>query len=205
MNLLLRVLSAIILLPGVLWLFHQSHWPLITLLGVIWILSLIEYARMIKTPNSIMLIGGIYITAGIASLYFLREKAGFEAILLVFIATWSSDTFAYFTGRAVGKHPMAPSISPKKTWEGFIGGAIGCVLVPVLLRDLLLPLSLTDVLWVSIPCIVLAPLGDLIESKVKRVYGVKDSGKLLPGHGGILDRIDALLLTAPWAYIYFCL
>ena len=144
-----------------------------------------------------------YMTLGLLCLYLLREKAGFEWVLLVLIATFSNDTFAYFTGRFFGKHLLAPSISPKKTWEGFLGGALGSVLMPFVLRDFLGAFNTQEILWVCVPCIFLAPTGDLIESKIKRLYGVKDSGKLLPGHGGFLDRIDALLLTMPWAWLYF--
>lgn len=199
MNLLKRVLSAVILLPGVLWLFYVSGWPLLCLLALVLGLCFYEYVKMTKGE----IFGLIYITLGVSSLYFLREQAGFSAVLLILIATWSSDTFAYFAGRLFGKHLLCPNISPKKTWEGFVAGALGCILMPLALHHFLMPLSTKDLLWVSIPCIVLAPAGDLIESKIKRLYGVKDSGNLIPGHGGILDRIDALLLTAPWALVYF--
>lgn len=202
MNLLLRILSAAILLPGVLWLIYLGTWPLGLMVGVVGVLCFYEYYKMSQGKD---VLGYIYISIGLASLYLLREKAGFEWILLVLIATWSNDTFAYFAGRLFGKHKMAPKISAKKTWEGFAGGAIGTVLMPFFLRSFLGELSINDILWVCTPCIILAPMGDLVESKIKRLYSVKDSGNLLPGHGGFLDRIDALLITLPWTLLYFAL
>ncbi len=207
MNLLLRVLSAVILLPGVLWVIYLGGWPLGLLVGVVGVLCFHEY-RAFPSPlggeeSGVRFLGYLYISIGLASLFFLRQLAGFDWVLLVLMATWCNDTFAYFAGRAFGKHKMAPKISEKKTWEGFAGGAFGTLLMPFVLRSFLGDISTADVLWVCIPCIFLAPAGDLIESKVKRLYGVKDSGNLLPGHGGFLDRIDALLLTVPWALVYF--
>lgn len=207
MNLLLRLASAMVLLPGVLWIFYQGGWPLGIMTGIVGGLCFYEYYSMASSlrPRAAGVAGFIYITIGLSSLYFLRQLAGFEWVLLILICTWMNDTFAYFAGRTFGKHKMAPKISEKKTWEGFIGGAIGTVLMPFVLRSLLGSISTSDILYVAIPCIILAPAGDLIESKVKRIYGVKDSGTLLPGHGGFLDRIDALLLTVPWALAYFML
>ena len=205
MNLLLRLLSAIIILPGFLWLFYKNGWGLLVLIIGMLGFSLAEFWKMVRKKPSyaLAILGTLYITAGISSLYLLRLHVSFSAVLLVLIATWSSDTFAYFAGRAFGKHKLAPSISPQKTWEGVLGGTLGAVLMPFVLQDFLTPLGAQDFLWVSLPCAILAPAGDLIESWVKRLCKVKDSGALLPGHGGVLDRIDALLLTAPWAYLYF--
>ena len=211
MNLLLRVLTAMVLLPAALWILYLGSWVFGWGVGLVTVICYYEYFCM--SPFEKGELRGIffrfgsliYITLGLLSLYLLREQAGFEWVLLVLIATWSGDTFAYFTGRLIGKHLLAPRISPKKTWEGFVGGAIGTVLMPLVLRNFLSTLSTQEILWVCIPCIFLAPAGDLIESKIKRLYGVKDSGNLLPGHGGFLDRIDALLLTAPWALLYFVL
>jgi len=129
----------------------------------------------------------------------LREGAGWQWVVLLFVVTWANDTLAYFTGRFLGKHPLAPRISPKKTWEGFWGGAAGSVVGALVVKALFLPrLSIPAAVLVGAGAAVLGPLGDLSESMLKRAAGVKDSGKLLPGHGGLLDRIDAVLLVAPW-------
>ncbi len=116
----------------------------------------------------------------------------------VFLLVWAADTLAYYVGRSWGRRPLFPAVSPKKTWEGLIGGVTGAVLVAVLLKMLVLQ-EIPWALWGVFAVIagLLAPLGDLAESRMKRSVGVKDSGSLLPGHGGMLDRVDALIITAP--------
>jgi phosphatidate cytidylyltransferase len=124
-------------------------------------------------------------------------------ILLLFALaiTWAADTTAYFVGRAIGKHPLAPHISPKKTWEGSFGGLIGSLLVAWLFhRWLAFPLP--HLFAMATIGNIAGQMGDLLESACKRSAGVKDSGGLLPGHGGVLDRIDALILCFPVIYYY---
>lgn len=129
--------------------------------------------------------------------------SGAAWLLLVLASTFGADTGAYITGRAIGKHKLAPHVSPGKTIEGLIGG-IGLSIVAALVCRLLIPGDLTkaDCLWVGFAVGLIGPLGDLSESMLKRSVGVKDSGNLIPGHGGLLDRIDALLFTAPFVYYY---
>jgi phosphatidate cytidylyltransferase len=124
-------------------------------------------------------------------------------VIMAFVVTWANDTAAYFTGHAVGRHKLLERISPKKTWEGFVGGIGGSVLGALVVRWLLLPdvLGIGTAVVVGLGASVLGPLGDLAESMVKRAAGVKDSGRTIPGHGGLLDRIDALLFVAPWIYV----
>jgi phosphatidate cytidylyltransferase len=122
-------------------------------------------------------------------------------VLLAYAATWGNDTLAYFAGRALGRHQLYPRISPKKTWEGFAGGVLGSVLGALVVRFYFLPhLSAETCVILGLGASLLGPAGDLCESMLKRAAGVKDSGKLLPGHGGLLDRIDALLFVVPWVY-----
>jgi phosphatidate cytidylyltransferase len=129
----------------------------------------------------------------------VREDAGWQWVVLLFVVTWANDTFAYFTGRFLGRRPLAPRISPKKTWEGFWGGAAGGVGGALAVKFLFLPgLSVQAAVVVGAGAAVLGPIGDLSESMLKRAAGVKDSGKIIPGHGGLLDRIDAVLFVAPW-------
>lgn len=130
------------------------------------------------------------------SLTFQHGEFLFWVILL---GTWASDTFAYFAGRALGKHKFC-SVSPKKTWEGVIAGFIGCVLVIYLLGSSYLNLTALQALAVGIAVGIAAPIGDLVESILKRSFEIKDSGKLFPGHGGVLDRFDSLLFAVPVAY-----
>lgn len=128
-------------------------------------------------------------------------RVGLGWVLLAFAVTWGNDTFAYFTGLAFGKHRLYERISPKKSWEGAFGGVGGALVGAFLVRATVLPeLAVPTALAAALGGSVLGPLGDLSESMAKRAAGVKDSGTLIPGHGGVLDRIDALLFIAPWIY-----
>ncbi len=159
--------------------------------------------------------GAIYPTALFAFLIDLRlgvflpwtPREGFYLTLTVFLLVWATDTFAYIAGRSFGKHPLAPAVSPKKTWEGAVGGAAGALLVAVGLKATLLAgvLSWPSVLVVALICGAVSQFGDLFESKLKRSVGAKDSGNMLPGHGGMLDRFDAMILAAPLVYLYLVL
>lgn len=123
-------------------------------------------------------------------------------LLAVFIFIWVNDTGAYLVGSRWGKRRLAPSISPKKSVEGSIGGLLLVLLSAVILRLLLLPeLSWLSILLIAAVVAIFGTIGDLFESSLKRQAGVKDSGKLIPGHGGILDRIDSLLLAVPAVYL----
>ncbi len=134
------------------------------------------------------------------------RRFGVAWVILAFVVTWANDTFAYFAGHAFGRHRMLERISPKKTWEGFAGGAAGSI-VGALITRALFPEDLGVLSPVAMALLaaggaVLGPLGDLCESLLKRAAGVKDSGKIIPGHGGLLDRIDALLFVAPWIFLW---
>ena len=136
-------------------------------------------------------------------------ELGRNWLLFALLVTFATDTAAYLTGRAIGRHPMAPSISPNKTWEGAVGGFVGAVGAAVLL-DQFFNLGLAPTSWFTAwnwppPLIgatvgIVAQAGDLLESKLKRLSQVKDAGSLMPGHGGLLDRLDSLLITIPAVY-----
>jgi phosphatidate cytidylyltransferase len=131
-------------------------------------------------------------------------REGPRHLLFVLVVIWASDTVAYFAGRAIGKHPFAPHLSPKKTWEGSIAGFASCILVAIaFMRFLTVPF--TSLLGAAAVANVAGQAGDLLESAYKRSAGVKDSGVLLPGHGGMLDRIDALILAIPVVWYYWVL
>lgn len=164
------------------------------------------------------LFGEVYILGGFFAFMALRNDSMYTflsidlhaaapamlVIWLVLVCTWASDTFAYFAGCAFGKRKVVPKISPNKTLEGFIGGFIGCVLTGFVFAYLV-GLPELDGAAIGLLTGIVAPLGDLFESKIKRVCGVKDSGLLLPGHGGVLDRFDSLLFAAPVTFIYLVL
>ncbi|MER2511015.1 MAG: phosphatidate cytidylyltransferase [Nitrosomonas ureae] len=155
----------------------------------------------IKNPLILMLIGWILLLPTCLALYQLRAIS--PLLLLGLMATiWISDTAAYFTGKSFGKHKLADQISPNKTWEG-VAGALIAVLIYALIWDFWfiegsLAISLIPLLLLMA---ILGIIGDLYESLMKRHAGVKDSGSILPGHGGILDRIDALISSLPFAIL----
>ena len=128
-----------------------------------------------------------------------------SVILLMFILTWTFDSFAYLIGKKLGKTKILPSISPKKSWEGFFGGYLFCILAGSLsyfvFEDCFNHISTLSYILITIILPFTATTGDFIESYYKRKAGVKDSGKIMPGHGGILDRMDAFLITIPVIYI----
>lgn len=136
--------------------------------------------------------------------YFLNDNIFTWEVFLLFVLIWSSDSFAYFTGRMFGKHKMAPKISPKKTWEGFAGGVFFTLILGYFIEQ-----NFPDLRgnWIVVGLLVsvFAPLGDLVESQLKRTFGVKDSGNIIPGHGGVLDRLDSFIIAAPVIYLYFIL
>jgi phosphatidate cytidylyltransferase len=123
-------------------------------------------------------------------------------LVLMFLVTWANDSAAYFVGKAIGRHPCAPYLSPKKTWEGTIGGWIGGLVATPLLGYWLVGLPWVQGLALGALVATVAPFGDLAKSMVKRQMGVKDFSALIPGHGGMLDRIDSLLFVAPTVYYF---
>ncbi len=143
---------------------------------------------------------------GASMLGLFREGSSFYAIgpmLLLFFSVAFSDTGAYFTGLLIGKHNMSPELSPKKTWEGFGGGVLCTWLVGVFLGPLLTGITWKQGLVFGLFLSIAAPAGDLFFSAIKRYTGIKDYSQLIPGHGGLLDRFDSILFSAPIAFFYF--
>ena len=136
----------------------------------------------------------------------LREAPdgrGFEWILVALTVTWMNDTGAYAFGRMFGKHKLNEKVSPNKTWEGFWGGMLVSVVALLVVKWVTFEeLRVEDCVILGVVASTLGPIGDLAESMLKRAYGVKDSGTLLPGHGGFYDRLDALLFNGPWVLAY---
>ncbi len=128
------------------------------------------------------------------------DRHGVAFLLAAVLTTVAADVAALLVGSAIGHHPMAPSISPNKSWEGFLGGALASVLVAVVVVHFIHPWTISKALVLGLVVAVVAPLGDLSQSMVKRHLGLKDMGRLMPGHGGILDRFDGLLFVLPATY-----
>jgi phosphatidate cytidylyltransferase len=159
--------------------------------------------------------GVLYVAALGSHAVLLREgpghagmdyAAGFRAAMYAFVATWCCDTFAYVFGRAFGRHKMFPSVSPKKSWEGALAGLLGAV-GGLAAANWALGGSMNGagIVSLGLGAGIVAQLGDLLESKMKRLSGMKDSSNVLPGHGGVLDRFDGFLFVAPLVYYYFVL
>jgi phosphatidate cytidylyltransferase len=155
-------------------------------------------------------------SSGVFVAAYVPFLAGFVALMLVphdgvmrvitfVVVTISSDIGGYAVGATLGRHPMAPSVSPKKSWEGFAGSTVGCVLAGVLTVVYLLHGDWWVGAVVGAVAVVAATLGDLLESVLKRDLGIKDMSHLIPGHGGMMDRLDSLLVTAApiWLLLYY--
>ena len=161
-------------------------------------------------PRMVATMAGI-IYAGLLLTFLALAKRDFgpdggAVVVLMLLIAWFGDTGGYFAGRFIGGKKLYEAVSPKKTWAGSIGGIAGSIGAAVLLKVLALDfLTWIDVLLIAIPGGMLGQMGDLAESLLKRSVGVKDSGALLPGHGGMLDRLDAVLFIAPYVYLYLTL
>ncbi len=192
--------------------FNLSAWSIQIALFLILIIPLTfatEVFRGSKTPMiniALTLMPLLYIAAPLALLVGIPiQICGGEwspiTMLLYFIVVWSNDIFAYVAGVTLGKHLMCERLSPKKSWEGFFGGLIGSVAISIAVAHIL---GDNTALWVGIAIIatIMGVLGDLVESMFKRSIDMKDSGSLMPGHGGWLDRFDSLILSSPFVFVY---
>ena len=212
---LTAVVFVVVMLAGLL----INRWTFFLLFLVIHFGCWWEYLKLIKIIAGrkyllYSLLGLVYISLPIVLLIALRNLYGIEVpaenydpgkvipLVLIF-SLWINDTMAYIVGSFIGKTQMT-KISPKKTWEGTIGGIILCVVVMIFIGDLMGLKRLDSICIASISSIA-GTFGDLLESKLKRMAGIKDSGQIMPGHGGFLDRFDSLLVATPFVclYVYF--
>lgn len=162
--------------------------------------------------TSLTVFGVVYVTVCLSMLMMLRSNVntgGFDGASLtvtLFAGVWMCDSAAYFTGLAFGKHKLFPRVSPKKTWEGAIGGGLAAIVIVIGLFSWLMPtVSTIHATVIGAIIAVFGPIGDLAESWLKRDAVVKDSSHIIPGHGGILDRFDSMLFVAPLVTIYLVL
>lgn len=224
-SLIKRTLSGIVFVAVIIWATIGSSWSFYSIWALVGVLSVWEYTSLISKnqfKNSKVLaylLGGLYILIPIGLIMTMDP-----AFVLTFVTiVWANDTGAFIVGTTIGKHKMAPSISPKKSWEGFFGGVIFAVAIALVWYSLywskfyttgveLFSAEAFDFTAIKIQWAVFglfialaAVIGDLVESKFKRTLGVKDSGSLIPGHGGMLDRFDATFMAALVAWVFYAL
>ncbi len=205
-SLWLAVAGGLILTAGV-YLYQDGYpGPSITIILIMHLLAMVVlYPRYTMLDSAGTLMGTLYV--GLLNYFYLLRMLPDGWIWLIFTlaATWACDTAAYFTGMAFGRRRLAPALSPKKTLEGSLGGFAGSILVGFVFSLIYDFLPLPKLLLLSLSVGAAAQVGDLLESAFKRQAGIKDSSDLIPGHGGILDRIDSTLFTTPLVYYFVIL
>ena len=199
------VIVVVLVLIGRIPFEHVREEPLVsladTVFGAVYPTALLGYVLQLRVADGLDIAG---------------SESGGEAFWLtlsLFFLVWAADIFAYYVGKYFGRRALAPRVSPNKTWEGAAGGLVGTMATAILLKTLSLGfigrtdpalefLAWPNVVVLALICGIIGPIGDLAESKLKRSVSVKDSGTLLPGHGGLLDRFDTMIFAAPVAYLY---
>jgi phosphatidate cytidylyltransferase len=188
---------------------HKFLLLIIPVVLTIWLAFFIKGENII-TSLMITISGIIYIVLPLSLIPFLTQNkllTGYDPQIMlgVLFIIWTYDTGAYITGILIGKHKMAPRLSPKKSWEGLAGGVVAAILISLLISGFFNALSRTDWMVISVLVVAFSTAGDLFESLIKREAGIKDSGKSLPGHGGFLDRFDSLFFAVPIVFLYIYL
>jgi phosphatidate cytidylyltransferase len=208
-NLQLRVITALILAPIILSIVAVGGWLYHSLVVLAAIIMAMEWEGVVrstqaqsKTEEELKkwrLAGVLYIMIFGSSAVYLREaEGGFGMVFFLLFVVWSMDIGAYFTGRFIGGPKVAPAISPKKTWAGLVGGAVACALTGGFFSIFMHEVTFFGIMLISILLGLVSQAGDFLESWVKRQFSIKDTGTLLPGHGGLMDRVDSLVTGAPF-------
>lgn len=197
-HIVISILTAVVIACGSYGYFSAA----LFLMGLVAIFALIFSWRGSAGQRRSAVLGVIYICLPCLALLWLRlhSHAGLAGTFWLFGLVWAADTGAYFTGRIVGGPKLAPKLSPKKTWAGLAGGITASAIFGLAIHQVLAPVVSFNWVWVIVATIAIAlvaELGDLVESGVKRAFSVKDTSNLIPGHGGVLDRLDSMLFAAP--------
>lgn len=209
---LTAIIFAVVMVGGLLW----NQWSFLILFTIIHFGCWYEFVKLIKKISPLrfgynLTLGLLYISLPIFLMLYLRYTLlntvadNYSKIIpcMIILSIWINDTIAYIVGSLIGKTPFS-KISAKKTWEGTIGGGVLCIVV-IGLISWALGFNIVFFTIIAAICAVFGTLGDLLESKLKRMAHVKDSGTIMPGHGGFLDRFDSLLIATPfvWLFVYF--
>jgi phosphatidate cytidylyltransferase len=196
-NLVLRVISAVVLAPVAIYAAYLGGWPFAVFWAAAALAVLWEWISLVTGLGWI--IAGIGY-AGIMLLAPLLLRAdnayGFLALVLLFAIVWTTDVLGYFAGRAFGGPKLLPAVSPKKTWSGAIAGTLGAMIVAVMVANYFGAFNMVAIAIIALLLSIMAQLGDLFESWVKRQFGAKDASHLIPGHGGVMDRLDGFWAAA---------
>jgi phosphatidate cytidylyltransferase len=199
-------IRAVVLAVGLCWVSSDPAMPqawLLLMMALLWVTAEVLVADHSIAQATSGVFGAVYVGMPLGMLVAVHALQGWSATVLLLGTIVVSDSSQYYVGRMLGKHPLAPSISPKKTIEGAIGGLVCASAFMVLVGARLLPfVGYRPLIVLSVLVVGLGICGDLFESRLKRAAGMKDSSSLIPGHGGVLDRIDALLLAVPPFYLF---
>jgi phosphatidate cytidylyltransferase len=200
-----RIISSLVMVPIALFAIFSSQKLFIFLVIMVAVLMAFEWAEMSrKMPDKKKwrLIGFFYIAIPLYCAVSIRILDN-EILFWMFAIIWATDIFAFFAGRSLGGVKIAPAISPNKTWSGLIGGVLASLGIGAI-SAIIFPGSIIFFLIISVLISIVEQISDLVESKFKRIFGVKDSGDIIPGHGGVLDRLDGMILVAPlvWVIIF---
>lgn len=214
-NLFQRIITALVLIPIVVYLIIEGDILFDLFLGLIFIIAIYEVINIVNNDKEISLLKKfiwiisilIYIGVSLISLKYIRLHDGGELkIMMLFSIIWVFDSTAYFVGSWIRGPKLIPKISPKKTWSGLIGGCIITFIIPnlifIIMLDHVFLLGFTIIMGFYSTLIgIIGQVGDLMESYFKRRFGMKDSGNILPGHGGVLDRLDSIFLASIFFYV----
>lgn len=193
-----RIISAVVLIPLAIYAIFYSKSVFIFAMIAIAILMTVEWLDIIRTASDQKkwrLIGFFYILIPVFSAVKIRLYDA-DILFWMFAIIWSTDIFAFFAGRILGGPKLMPSVSPNKTWAGLAGGLLASILIGVM-SSFMFKGGVLFFVFFSAVLSLIEQASDLFESKVKRIFGVKDSGNIIPGHGGVLDRLDGMMFTAP--------
>lgn len=189
---------------------HTFEFSFIPIVFALFVIELFRPDKLTLQNSGLTLLGFMYIAVPFGLMNFVMHvshngtNANYYPWVLagVFFILWANDSFAYLVGSLLGKHKLCPKISPAKSWEGLIGGAVFALIMGLLNAVMFQALSMFSWIIIALITVAFGTLGDLFESKIKREIGAKDSGNILPGHGGFLDRLDSLLFAIPAVFLW---